>query len=328
MVKGGAFRCAVPLVDQQELNEVLEAVQKKTNKEFLDFGIYDRLTRTQAASASGLYLNRVLLKSLVAFCPGAETQHHQLKNAILQFPLLNDGQLKNTLWAAQKSERLGTMLCHSRRIARDQLRLRQCLCKATDNETQCVRELVRSISTGDVSESELAVESGTSRTLRVHASDASSALTLDSDGFPSVLTDVESKDVRKGREDCDTVFYDVRRPDASKPATSWESPSRAHSSTRLTQLLLRQPCKQLRRSLPVRSKGLLPVKGRLPTITRRTRSRRQRRKTTTARGAEDDEEKTKRKKDNKKNHRGGKPTGPPRCKTNIPGSSENPPSDR
>ena len=85
------------------------------------------------------------------------------------------------------------MLCHSRRVARDQLRLRQCLRRATEKETQFVRELVRSTATGSDSESELEVKSCPSRTVRQHASDASSALTVDSDGFPSTLADVEAK---------------------------------------------------------------------------------------------------------------------------------------
>ena len=73
---------------------------------------------------------------------------------MLQRPLMNDSSLKTNLWAALKSERIATMLCHVRRIARDQLRMRQCLCKATDKETQFIQELGRSVAAGDVSEDE------------------------------------------------------------------------------------------------------------------------------------------------------------------------------
>jgi hypothetical protein len=67
-------------------------------------GVYDRLTRTQAASAQGLHRNAKFLQSVVAYCPAAEMQHHQLRVAILQFPLMNDFTLKNNLCASQKSE--------------------------------------------------------------------------------------------------------------------------------------------------------------------------------------------------------------------------------
>ncbi len=75
MVRGGPFRSAFPLVGQRDLNDVFEAVNNKIQG-IRDFGVYDRLTRSQAASAQGLHHNAKLLNSIIAFCPAAEIQDH------------------------------------------------------------------------------------------------------------------------------------------------------------------------------------------------------------------------------------------------------------
>ncbi len=81
-MRGGVFRSAVPLVHQRVLNDAFEAVSKHSN-DFLDFGVYDRLTRIQAASAQGFHHDEKLLHNIIRFCPAAKIQHHQLRDAIV-----------------------------------------------------------------------------------------------------------------------------------------------------------------------------------------------------------------------------------------------------
>ena len=218
-------------MDQRGLNDVFDNVRKKSQN-FVDFGLYDRLTRTQAASAQGLHHNEKLLKCIITFCPTAEIQHHQLRDAMLQFPLMNDSSLKTNLWAALKSERIATMLCHVRRIARDQLRMRQCLCKATDKEVQLLHDLARSVAAGDVSEDECSGQVAQTRQLQRNESVASSVLSLDSDGFPKMLAALDSdmaRDTgRRGMSDTATLLYD-EQPNlyATSSSHKWGSPSRA-----------------------------------------------------------------------------------------------------
>lgn len=241
MGRGGAFRSSVRLLPQEELDAAIDSVVRKGPKDVLEFGQYDRLTRSQAASAEGLHHNKVLLKTLIGLCPGAEVQHHQLKHSLLQFPRMNDTAMKDDLWAAQKAERILTMLCHIRRIARDDHRYRQCLTRATRMEQEAVNLLVsmtdirepsvqrsKARSTSP-SKSIMSSPPSKKRALKSHVSEASSALSLDADGFPSMLTDMIC-DARGDRDlhsaEIETKCYeDMSRP-SSNAANSFGGDSR------------------------------------------------------------------------------------------------------
>ena len=139
-------------MDQHELNEALNRAYKHSSRrDILNFGIYDRVSRAQAVSAEGLCANAEVLKQIIMFCPQAEIQHHQLKASVMQFQHLNDSHYKHDLWASMKAERLLTMLCHVRRIARGSDRFRQCLHKASEREKEIVRMILELCAFDDAS---------------------------------------------------------------------------------------------------------------------------------------------------------------------------------
>jgi len=234
MGKGGTFRTAVPLVSQKSLEHGFKQYVRCVKADF-NLGIYDRISRSQAASAAGLTHNRRLLCMLLETCPTGEVQHQQLKSAMLQFPDANDTSLMDSLWAAQKAERMQTLLAHVRRIARDDTRYRQCISKATAFEQECLADLVRRVSAD--------VAPPPRRALEAHVSAESSALSLDEDGFPLMLAE-EVEDCEEGSdeqkpEDVDTLLYEdmeIRSPppttfDAALAAAALEAAERQAGMT-------------------------------------------------------------------------------------------------
>ena len=95
-------------------------------QKWLDFGVYETLTRAQAASGIGLACNFELLKALLQahppghFCPKVLTPY------ILQEWRRNETDLRNDLWAKKKAGLIMNMVAHVRRLQKPE-RLRQCL---------------------------------------------------------------------------------------------------------------------------------------------------------------------------------------------------------
>ena len=95
------------------------------NKELVtDFGIYEFLGRTMAASGTGLHYLRDLLAGITDVCPGAYFEPVTIKMAVIRLldkhsSLNSSDKLGKTVWAALKTERLVTILYHFRRVVRD-----------------------------------------------------------------------------------------------------------------------------------------------------------------------------------------------------------------
>ena len=111
----------------------------------LYFKGYEGVARTQAIQPAGLRYNQHLLTRLLEFCPSAELNPTQLRQAIFRaaqaFPALHTGTLSLGLWAGDRATVVGTMLKHVRRYSSDATRRVQAMSRATDEDVAAVEGL-------------------------------------------------------------------------------------------------------------------------------------------------------------------------------------------
>lgn len=103
-----------------------------------ELGRYECITRNQAAHASSLVKLDSLLQLLMRHSRTLEfhmtTLREALVEAVRRWPSLNTTKFQGQHWAALKAERLMTISAHFRRLATDQVRLRQASTKCTGEE--------------------------------------------------------------------------------------------------------------------------------------------------------------------------------------------------
>ena len=181
--RGGSRRQPVPLVEVGALQQAFEELVRKMGAKVFEFGVYRSLARAQAANAHGLAANEQVIATLSCLAPGGHVQFAQLKHALQGFACYNDTPFKADIWAGCVAERLLTLLCHWRRVAREPERLKQCLSKASKEDQAAVKRLVKLYQEPSSS------EAPSKKSLQRERTDSSS-VTLDSQGFPCMLREL------------------------------------------------------------------------------------------------------------------------------------------
>ena len=138
--RGGPRRGPIPTVGAGALSDVFDEIAKERKLPF-DFGIYEHLTRSQAASGRGLVANGCVIRAFAQVAPAGQIQHLEMKHQFLARASHNKSHLKHDLWAGLRTDKVTVILCHWRRICREPERLRQCIKSCTPHETLAIREL-------------------------------------------------------------------------------------------------------------------------------------------------------------------------------------------
>lgn len=209
--KGGARRSTVSLVDQEALQVIFDEVVSKNGQEAFNLGAYDNLKVTQACNAGGLCKCAHFVQKFLEISNG-EILAGQLKQCLMKHARTHNVTAWNDqLWSGKLAAQFGCLLSHVRRLEREPDKLRQCLATATGMQRQTILELVdlkrkackkaspsanpaRSAKpfnspdglgndNGAVNE-EMQQACKKARTLKQEVSDIS----LDSDGFPNILS--------------------------------------------------------------------------------------------------------------------------------------------
>ena len=114
--KGGCRHTAKPHVDIGLLLETL----KKHESLLKHFGPYSAISANQAVDPKGLIHCLGFLEDLVKLSPTAEIHPGPLRQALLKMlgdnPGLNDSRFNGGVWVNLKSERIGIILKHVRRV--------------------------------------------------------------------------------------------------------------------------------------------------------------------------------------------------------------------
>ena len=143
--RGGARRQQVPRVDCTVVLHAMELyVDSMGSKKALDFGAYTSISRAQAVNGNGLGHNLQLLQVFVKLSV-EQVQHVFLKgilaSLLLKWPALNPYGWTSTLWSGYTAERIGTMLCHLRRVCREPARWKQMCSKTTPENIEKIKKL-------------------------------------------------------------------------------------------------------------------------------------------------------------------------------------------
>ena len=168
-------RQACPEVDVVKLTTQFDAWVEKHSEQsdVFNFGLYDGIGRTMAASSAGLHQNFSFLLMLLGVAPWGQINPAIVRSCFLRHPKHNLSTLRTDLWAGGRAERVTTMLNHVRRLKDSSDRLRQALQKATPLEIKSVKALLKASASDEY-------ESDVERQLTSHVS-------LDSDGYPAML---------------------------------------------------------------------------------------------------------------------------------------------
>ena len=201
--KGGARHKPAPVVDPL----ILAALFGKYKASICDFGIYEHISVNQAVKGNGLVAHYDFLKAMLTLCPSGDMPGTSAKTALLtvicQAPDMNTTIYNTAVWAGMRCERLGCLLNHVRRLAREPDRLKQAAMSMTGAELSKLKGLMAMIQIGsdtslanglasgvcsddDATVDEHTVAKPKKRLLVKTASDASQ-ISVDSQGFPSIL---------------------------------------------------------------------------------------------------------------------------------------------
>lgn len=178
--KGGYRHTAKPHVDVGLLLEAL----KKHESLLKNFGPYSAISGNQAVDPKGLIHCLGLLQDLVKLSPTAEIHSSPLRQALLKMleenPGLNDSRFNGGIWVNLKSERIGIILKHVRRV-KGQGDVKNLASKLTAAEFTLLKGVVDQVKTKEELDEEQ--QKGRKRKLKKEDSDIS----LDSSGYPKCL---------------------------------------------------------------------------------------------------------------------------------------------
>ena len=145
MPKGGARHFAKPYVEPSILMQVLEKHQSLVK----GLGPYDLVSRNSAINPEGLVKCRHLLNELVEAAPCAEVHTSSLRSSLMSLlskkPEINGGTFNGSTWANTKTERFSTLLCHLRKLAREEETLCQCAAKLSGKDFNRLQKLVAKV---------------------------------------------------------------------------------------------------------------------------------------------------------------------------------------
>ena len=199
---GGKRHHSKPMVD---VGLLYNAFSK--NKTLLqNMGAYEMISRTASPDPAGMVALLPLIDKLVELSSCAEVHSSSIRAAltqmIVQKPEVNASKYNGNVWVNLRAERIGTLLCHVRALAREEDQLRKA---ALVLAPQCFKDLKGIIGqvainpSCDASQQPKVVDmddartqfypeveaSEPSRELKAHVSD--SAMSVDSEGYPSIL---------------------------------------------------------------------------------------------------------------------------------------------
>ena len=145
MPKGGARHFAKPYVEPSILLQVLE----KHLSLVKDLGPYELASRNAAINPEGIVKCRHLLNELVEAAPCAEVHTSSLRNSLMSLlskkPEVNGSTFNGSTWANTKTERFCTLLCHLRKLAREEKTLCQCAAKLSGKDFDRLQKLVAKV---------------------------------------------------------------------------------------------------------------------------------------------------------------------------------------
>ena len=147
--KGGPLHKSKPQVDVDLLFRVFSSHGPLMKL----LGPYEHVSRSHAVDPKGLVHLYDLLKSLVKICPSGEIAPVSLKGALLRLLTddctVNDTKYAGQVWVGLRADRLTTVLCHLRRVARDPEAMKQCCSKLTGFELAKLQEVAGMIELRD-----------------------------------------------------------------------------------------------------------------------------------------------------------------------------------
>jgi len=198
------IRQPVPAYDRDLLRDCLgKHVVERGVKRAFDLGEYAHVPVAHAVRGTALAQQEHLLRALLTAAPAAEVHYRDVKQVVrtlcLQYSGLNSTQQDNETWAGGVAERLMTLLTHLRRLKTSSVRWRQAALNMTKDDQDTLQELLDCVAHRPGSAATSAPSSsaaapppapqlaGGSRQLARNDS-AASAVSLDSQGFPAVLS--------------------------------------------------------------------------------------------------------------------------------------------
>lgn len=194
--RGGAHHRPKPRVD----DVVLQTIFEKHKDILMNLGVYEHISKPMAASGEGLAYCYDLLSDLLEACPSSGVPTGIAKSAIMKLlmaePTLNGTIYNAQIFAGMRVDRLGVVLLHLRRICQDDVRQRQCGAKCNGKAWQLVQQLIPKVNMEWCFLEDSAtiyydpVNPKSSRTL-------TRELSVDSDGFPRLLTAKTSSPTEK-----------------------------------------------------------------------------------------------------------------------------------
>ena len=176
----------IPIVCEQG---DLDNVMLKRATDLCNFGSYENISKAMAVHGKGLVGLSDFLTSLLQLAPWANLMQSQIREAILttnSAKKLNKGPLTDRSWANQRTERVIMILAHVRRI-RTKYRFDQCATKMAKQDIRSLAGIIALIDTKYLESDGAASSGATKRVLAAHPSNGS-ALTVDSDGYPAMLS--------------------------------------------------------------------------------------------------------------------------------------------
>lgn len=217
-VRGGAHRLPLPTYDKAKLEMSLhEYIYKTGVGSALNFGAYQAILKSGAASGSGLAANAAFLEALLAHVPAGEVSVVDLRSILVhlscKFEKLNQSNLGDSSWASLTAQRIITMLAHLRRIAQNDIKFKQATMKCDMHDTMQLTKLFSMLHLRTN-----AVHVPVQRKLeRKDSSGSIESLdcSLDDEGFPKMLSAV--KDGTKGgssrcEQSCVTPIPAAKKP--------------------------------------------------------------------------------------------------------------------
>ncbi len=221
MPKGGARHFVKPYVEPSILKQVLEKHQGLVK----DLGPYELVGRNSAINPEGIVKCRHMLTELVEAAPCAEVHTSSLRNSLMSLlskhPQLNATTLNGSTWANTKTERFCVLLCHLRKLAREEKSLSVCAAKLNGKDFERLQTLVAKV---QVKEEPLKKE-------------AEIDVELDEKGFPKMLespTGVKEPSKKRGRSG-------VRSPLEKKAKSCVGSPLKKMQKVVLEALAKKRP---------------------------------------------------------------------------------------
>ena len=168
---------------------------------------YESASRASAPDAHGLLSILPLIGSLIKLSPTGEIHGKSMRNALTQLlvekPEINNSQFNGKVWVSLRSERLTTILTHIRELAREEVALNRTAMVLTKTDFLQLKSLVEKVQlahpqvvavqqkepqTPPIEDAKEPI-----RVLKQQDSNCSN-LSVDSDGFPKMLSSPCKKD--------------------------------------------------------------------------------------------------------------------------------------